>query len=613
MEIQHEILVAVASGTPLLEVMSLLCVRAQEIAPKAICSILRIDSAGRLRPLAAPSLPDSYSALIDGLPIGPEVGSCGTAAYLGEAVEVTDIKTDSRWGPYKDAPLALGLKACWSSPIKSHDARVVGTFAFYFRTSRRPTRLEQRIVARCTHLCALAIEHATAQNRVRRLAFTDPLTGLGNRASVAEQFPAVIERAWAAGKQVALYYVDLDGFRAVNDIRGHKVADRLLACVGHAIRSVSDGAELVARLGGDEFLIVESHSDAGEFDVKARALSEALCARFVLGPDIEVKIGASIGIASFPRDGTDLDALMGFADTALRSVKSSGRSGYAFYAARMDAEERAQRAFERDILSAVAARQLSVVFQPQADTRTCAVRGFEALLRWNHPEHGNVSPGKFIPAAEACGAIVEIGAFVLREALSQAAKWPKHLRVAVNVSPAQIVQENFAQFVEDALAESGVEPSRLEIEVTESLFIFEPDMAMKTLEQLSALGVSVAMDDFGTGYSSLSTLRAFPFDRIKIDRSFVFDMVGNKKSAAIVNAIMGLGRAMGRPVVAEGVETREQLELLRELGCDEVQGYLIGKPQAIETYADITEQRRPRRKARKQSTKAQQQPRAASA
>lgn len=588
-DIQHEILVAVASGEPLADVMALLCRRAEEVAPNAICSILRVDSEGRLRPLAAPSLPDAYSDTIDGVAIGPMVGSCGSAAYFGEPVEVVNIRTDPRWANFKEFALALGLKACWSSPIKSHDTRVVGTFAFYFRRTRAASRLEKRIVDRCAHLCALAIEHWETQGRIRHLAFTDSMTGLGNRALLAEEFPRVLKRAGDLGKEVAIFYVDLNGFRSINAARGHKVGDQLLRAVAERIRKACVEADLAARLGADEFLIVKTEEHGGsEFDALAAALSTALSERYSIDAATELKVGASIGIARFPHDGEDLDALMGQADTALAQVKSSGRPGYAFYTAKLDAERRARRAFERDVSVAAVAGQLSLVFQPQADAHTGTIRGFEALLRWNHPIHGYIPPAKFIPAAEACGAIEDIGAFVLRKALALAAGWPSHLRVAVNVSPAQIVHADFAQLVEDALAESGVDASRLEIEVTESLFIYDASTALETLKRLKALGVSVAMDDFGTGYSSLSTLRSFPFDRIKIDRSFIGDMVSNKDAAAIVNSIMSLGRAIGRLVIAEGVETSAQLELLRLQGCNEVQGYLIGKPLPIELYANVT-------------------------
>lgn len=581
-DIQHEVLVAVASGRPLTEVMTLVCARAEAIAPTAICSIIRVDGEGRLRPLAAPSLPESYSSGIDGQPIGPMAGSCGSAAYYGVPVEVTNVRTDPRWADYRGAALKLGLKACWSTPIKAHDGRVVGTFAFYFPTARKPTKLEKRIVDHCAHLCALAIEHWDAQARIHHLAYTDALTGLGNRALLAERMPKILARAARIGKSVAVLYADLDGFRATNDLQGHKAGDLLLRRVAERIREIAGEADLIARLGSDEFLIVKTEGKTcGEFEELAEALSRHLYGRYTLEADVEVKASASIGVACYPRDGDDIDGLMAHADTALCRVKRDKRSGYAFYAREMDAERHARRAFERDVSLAAEAGQLSVVYQPQADAETLAVTGFEALLRWKHPIHGFVSPQKFIPAAEACGAIKEIGAFVLREALAQAALWPDHLRVAVNASPAQIVDADFAALVEDALQESGVAATRLEIEVTESLFIYDASAATRTLERLKALGVSVSIDDFGTGYSSLSTLRSFPFDRIKIDRSFVVDMTTNADAAAIVNSILGLGRALGRPVVAEGVETESQLAMLRKLACSEVQGYLIGKPQPI--------------------------------
>jgi diguanylate cyclase (GGDEF)-like protein len=604
-DVQHETLVAVASGMPLPDVMSLLCTRAEQIAPKAVCSIIRVDSSGRLRPLAAPSLPEAFSQSIDGVAIGPMVGSCGSAAYLGEVVEVTSIRTDPRWAPFKEAALSIGFRACWSSPIKSHDNRVIGTFAFYFREARRANRTEKLIVERCEHLCALAIEHWAANARVRRLAYADPLTGLGNRALLAEKVPAILDRASAAGKHVAVFFIDIDGFSIVNGTRGNQTGDWLLCQIAERLRGFSEGVDLVARLGGDEFLIVQTERDgAAGFEATARQLEKALSDRYVEQTGAKLRVAASIGVACFPRDGTTLDSLMTQANTALRGLRGAGRSGYAFYTVSLDAEKRAQRLLEQDIAGAVAAQQLLIVFQPQADAQSCAIKGFEALLRWNHPVHGPVSPDKFIPAAEASGAIHEVGAFVLREALAIAAKWPKHLHVAVNVSPAQIVHADFAQLVENVLAETGVEASRLEIEVTESLFIRDPKGALATLERVKALGVSVAIDDFGTGYSSLSTLRAFPFDRIKIDRSFVFDMVSNQDAAAIVNSIMGLGRALGRPVVAEGVETTAQLELLRLQGCDAVQGYLIGKPLPIEAYVHVTgatPRAAPRRRTRKKT------------
>lgn len=587
-DIQHEVLVAVASGQPLSEVMSLLCVRAEDIAPNAICSILRIDHEGRLRPIAAPSLPEAYSRGIEGIEIGPMVGSCGSAAFFGEPIEVTNIRSDPRWADYRDPALKLGLKACWSSPIKSADGRVVGTFAFYFPTARKSTKLERRIVEHCAHLCSIAIGHWEAQARIHHLAYTDTLTGLGNRALLAEDFSKVVARAAKAGKKVAVLYADLDGFRATNDLQGHKAGDQLLCRVAERIRSVARGADIVARLGGDEFLIVQAEKgNRDEFVDLAEALSRALYGRYTLDSGTEIRASASIGVSCFPEDGSELEELMAHADTALCRVKGNRRSGFAFYTREMDAERLARRSFERDVSLAAEAGQLSVVYQPQASVKTCDITGFEALLRWKHPIHGYVSPQKFIPAAEACGAIKEIGAFVLREALTEAARWTRPLRIAVNASPAQIVHADFAKLVEETLEATNVAATRLEIEVTESLFIYDSDAALRTLERIKALGVSVSIDDFGTGYSSLSTLRSFPFDRIKIDRSFVVDMVANADGAAIVNSILGLGKSLGRPVVAEGVETELQRKMLEGWGCDEMQGYLIGKPLPIAKYGHI--------------------------
>ena len=449
--------------------------------------------------------------------------------------------------------------------------------------------MERQIVERCAHLCAIAIEHWATQGRMRRLAYRDALTGLANRALLVEEFPKILERAEVAKKEVTLYCVDINGFRVINATRGHQVSDDLLRGVAARIRETCSGADLVARLGADEFMIVSpTETSDAQRAAFASAVEKALLKPFRLAADAVVKISTAIGISRFPVDGGDLDTLLAKADAAVAQIKSTKKVGHAFYTAKIDAETRARRAFERDISVAAVAGQLSLVFQPQADASTCTVRGFEALLRWNHPIHGYVCPTKFIPAAEACGAIGDIGAFVLLRALEEAAKWPNDLRIAVNVSPAQIVNADFAHLMENALMGSGVSPSRLEIEVTESLFIYDPETALQTLKKLKALGVSVAMDDFGTGYSSLSTLRSFPFDRIKIDRSFIEDMVSNKDAAAIVDTIMGLGRALGRRIVAEGVETEEQLVKLRQQGCNEVQGYLIGKPLPIEAYASVT-------------------------
>ncbi len=343
------------------------------------------------------------------------------------------------------------------------------------------------------------------------------------------------------------------------------------------------------RLGGDEFLVVAGALDErGAFEALAEKLVAGVNGRYQLDQGLDAAIGVSIGVACFPEDGRDLDTLIAHADTALYRVKNGGRRGYAFFDSAMEREQRERRALERDVSLALEAGQLSLVYQPLADMRFGTIEGFEALMRWHHPQRGFVSPAEFIPAAESCGAIGDMGAFALRAACREASTWPAPLRIGVNVSPAQIVLADFAGLVEEILTETGLDPRRLEIEVTESLFIRDAHTALQTLQRLHSIGVSVAIDDFGTGFSSLGTLRSFPFDRIKIDRSFVNTMALDADDAAIVNSVLGLGRAMALLVVAEGVETHEQLQLLRQLGCHHVQGYLIGKPLPIGAYTHVT-------------------------
>lgn len=399
---------------------------------------------------------------------------------------------------------------------------------------------------------------------------------------------AFLKDADRSGCDVGLFYVDLDGFKAINDLFGNTVGDDLLRQIASRLQDICSEGDMILRIGGDEFLVITT-SAAGNaaFDELAQKITCHLRNWYAMTNGTGAAVAASVGIAVFPRDGRDVDMLMARADMAVRMVKALGGSQHKFFDAAMESDKRERLEIERDLMAAIGSGQFSVVYQPQADVATGAIVGFEALLRWRHPLKGPISPALFIPAAENCGAIGTLGAFALTTACREAASWELPLKIAVNVSPAQIVNGNFAQLVETTLAETGLHPSRLEVEVTESLFIRDSDAAMATLQHLKALGVSVAIDDFGTGYSSLSTLRSFPFDRLKIDRSFVFDMVANRDASAIVNSVLGLGRAMGLPVVAEGVETKEQFELLRLLGCTDVQGYLIGRPNVIQAYANL--------------------------
>ena len=428
-----------------------------------------------------------------------------------------------------------------------------------------------------------------AVERIYRLAHHDALTGLPNRTLLQERMAEAIGRARRGDGTLAVLCLDLDGFKAVNDLHGHSAGDRLLQEVAARLQANLRETDTAARLGGDEFVIVqEGPAQPAASRALADRLMESLSAPYVVGADgTEAAITTSIGVALCPADGHDPETLLRNADTALYRAKWAGKNRMALFQPEMDLELRERRALEQDLQHAIALRQFALAWQPLARTGgQNEVTGFEVLLRWNHPERGLVPPDLFIPVAEACGVICAIGAWVLQEACREATTWPEPLKVAVNVSPIQVQQgEAFALMVEDALDRSGLDPCRLVLEVTEGVLIREPEQVLAALCRLKARGVAVALDDFGTGYSSLATLRAFPFDKIKIDRSFTFGVTDNGQDAAIVRAVLGLARGLGVPVVAEGVETEAQLLALQRDGCEEVQGWLIGRPAPIDTFA----------------------------
>ncbi|AFL51301.1 diguanylate cyclase (GGDEF)-like protein [Sinorhizobium fredii] len=423
-------------------------------------------------------------------------------------------------------------------------------------------------------------EHRNAERQIAHLALHDPLTGLPNRAALMHKLDGLLEQHGAQGSDFAVLCLDLDRFKEVNDLFGHNVGDLVLCTAARRLCAVADSA-FVARLGGDEFIVL-AEADASS----AAQLAERVVA--ALGEDAEIegtriRLGTSLGVALFPADGDSASILVGNADAALYRAKADGRGAARFFEPQMDRWLREQRAMQRDLHEAISKQQLSIVYQPQANIGGDIV-GFEALLRWNHPTRGNVPPTVFIPIAEESSLMIEIGEWVLREACREAASWGRKLRVAVNLSPLQFKHGDLSVLIQSVLAETGLEPSRLELEITESVLIDDFDRTISTLGRLKAFGVRIAIDDFGTGYSSLSYLQAFPFDKIKIDQSFVRN-IGRSQSAAIIRAVIGLGRGLNLPIIAEGVESADQLTFLTREDCDQVQGYLVGRPRPISDYA----------------------------
>jgi diguanylate cyclase (GGDEF)-like protein/PAS domain S-box-containing protein len=429
-------------------------------------------------------------------------------------------------------------------------------------------------------------ERTRAEQRIARMAHYDSLTDLPNRATFNEAMEAAIGNAAKNGERFAVLSLDLDGFKDANDTYGHAIGDALLREVSRRLKTAADGAFL-ARIGGDEFSLIVTgrHQPAMAVHVAERLLG-ALEDEISI-EDRRISIGATIGGAVYPRDGADIQTLMINADIALYRAKAAVRGMLLFFESGMGDELHERRALQADLRMAVERGELSLHYQPQKTVAGETV-GFEALLRWRCPKRGLVSPATFIPIAEESGLIVSIDHWVLREACREAASWLEPLTVAVNISPMQFRTADFPAFIHTLLIESGLAPSRLELEITEGVLIDDLSRAISTLSRLKALGVRVALDDFGTGYSSLSYLHAFSFDKIKIDRSFVGDIESNRHSMAIVRAVIDLGHSLNIPILAEGVETPEQHTILLRTGCDEVQGYLTGRPLPIEAYADLT-------------------------
>ena len=722
---ERSVLRLITRNTPLPDLLDEVCRRAEALLGEgATCSILLLDPDGvHARSCGAPSLPAAYTAALDGLAIGPQVGSCGTAMYLRRLVVVEDIETDPLWADYKHLALPLGLRACWSIPFENDEGRVLGTFGVYYRTPRRPSAEEETVlrdigrsvglavhqdamaqrlaqseehhrlvvdhlnegivvqsrsgvvlacnpsamrmlhaqadligrdiftvVVRAFHEDGTPIAHADrptvrvlatgkallglttglelsggevlwitqnvvpirkpgerapssvlisftdigpvreAQQQLKYLATRDSLTGLYNRAYLAERMRDLFEASPLSAEpvRVAVLFVDLDGFKKVNDTAGHDAGDALLCSVARRLASCVAEDDTLARVGGDEFVIVVSgYEDTADLIALARQILDTIAAPFAVA-DNEYYLGASIGISLFPEDGHDVPTLMRNADSAMYSAKQRGRNNFQFFTAELNKHLQRRFAVEQLLRRALAAGELSLVYQPIVDSRRGRTVGAEALLRWYNGELGDVSPGEFIPVAEDTGLIVAIGDWVLEHACEQLAEWRRTLApdlvMAVNLSPRQF-NDGLVERIARCLAHWGLAPDALELEITERLLMSDSETVLPMLRALSSIGVRISVDDFGTGYSSLSYLKRFPLHNLKIDRSFVAGLPDHRDSIAITQAVVAMAHSLGMNVTAEGVETAAQAAFLSSIECDKQQGYLFSRPVAASAYA----------------------------
>ncbi|MEH2520568.1 diguanylate cyclase (GGDEF)-like protein [Bradyrhizobium sp. AZCC 1610] len=420
-------------------------------------------------------------------------------------------------------------------------------------------------------------EQRQSEVKIEYMAHHDALTDLANRVLLNDRLELALSRV-QHGEMVAVHHLDLDQFKAVNDTFGHPCGDKLLRIVAERLRSLVGEADTIARMGGDEFVIVQATiADPADATALAQVVIDALSEPYDIDGQQAV-IGVSIGISVGPGDGSTPDKLLRNADLALYRAKSDGRGTFRFFEPAMDLQMQTRRVMEQDLRKALPAGEFELHYQPVVNLASKEISGFEALIRWNHPSKGMISPADFIPLAEEIGFIVPLGEWVVRQACATAAQWPDNLHVAVNISAIQFRSPGLMQVIVSALAASGLAPTRLEIEITESVLLHNKEATLAVLHQLRELGIRIAMDDFGTGYSSLTYLQSFPFDKIKIDRSFVKNITEDSSSLTIVRAVAALANGMGMTATAEGVETAEQLHSIASEGCTEMQGFLFSRP-----------------------------------
>jgi diguanylate cyclase (GGDEF)-like protein/PAS domain S-box-containing protein len=582
------ILEQVAQNRPLPDILSRISIMLEKQIPGSRSSVLLLKD-GRHWTGAAPHLPQSYCDQLHGLPIGPAAGSCGTAMFRRETVIVEDIVTDLLWDGYRELALPHGLRACWSMPIPSNRGDVLGSFALYRDHPSRPSARDLEFMSMATRLAAVAMEHRLLTDQLEHQAHHDALTGLPNRLLFQDRLNQILAQAGRKKQQVAVLYMDLDRFKSINDLLGHSSGDALLCQAASRLQACIRSTDTLARLGGDEFTVVltELSNPQDAIHVAAK-LIEAMRAPFHVDQH-ELFVTLSLGISVYPEDGLDSSTLMANADAAMYRAKETGRDNFQWFAAEMNTVAKERMSMDGQLRHALRLGQLSLHYQPQCSADG-EIQGFEALMRWQHPILGMVSPARFIPLAEASGMIVALGEWALRTACAQTVAWHKaghpNLRVAVTVSAVQFKRADWVDTVRVVLHDTQLAPGALELEITESLLLHNLSEASANLFELRDLGVGIAIDDFGTGYSSLSYLHKLPVTTLKIDQAFVHEIghqsLPGQEEAPIIRTIIALARNLGMGVVAEGVETNAQRDLLLSLGCESLQGYLLHRPMPVE-------------------------------
>jgi diguanylate cyclase (GGDEF)-like protein len=587
---QYSILEMIAAHAPLEQILRQLAYWVEAQGYVGLASILLLDDAGEaIEQYFAPSLPDDYSSALIGVNIGPKAGSCGTAMYLNQSIEVTDIDTDPLWAEYRELASGFGLKACWSTPVTTQSNQVLGSFAIYYREQQGPSDKQKALVATAVHLAGIAMDRARAETRIQHMAHHDVLTGLPNRALLQDRIASAIESARRRQSRMAVLMIDLDRFKHVNDSLGHQIGDMLLVEVAERLKRCVRASDTIARLGGDEFVITlpDVGFDMTASTVAVKVMHELETPFFVRNQSLE--LGASIGISLYPEDGNSAQDLLRTADTAMYSAKKSGRGQYCYFTHELNQAAHEYIVLLSQLQQAIRNDEFELFYQPLYRLSDNRLIGAEALLRWNHPQRGILSPGQFMYLLEEHGLMVVVGDWVLQTACDQAAIWCQQglpCRISVNLAADQFYRGNLLHSVKTALESSGLLPKYLLLEFTETVLLSHSDSIIAIMHQLKRLGIQLSLDDFGTGYSSLSYLHRFPVDQLKIDQSFINDIQQHSSALNIVTSIIQLASNLGIQSVAEGLETREQQITVTHLNCDFGQGFFLGRPMPATAFGE---------------------------
>lgn len=576
-ELQYKAFHAIAKDAPVPDIMTLLCQEAKTIIPNIVPGIYQFTAEQTLLPLSGPEIPETYHAAIHSFLRHAATGAKNNLVQMQE-VPFSVLKTMPTWQTEAPEWITSGLQSCWVHPILSGEKHMMGALIFYCRYQLPPDTFHQHFLTLIPAICALVLERAASRTRIQQLAYYDALTGLANRSLLKIQAAAAIEKARQHNTSIAVLFIDLDRFKQVNDALGHHAGDVLLKTIANRLRQAAADHDIVCRLSGDEFVMVFTNCDKSSIVETISRLQHDLTQECQI-TGVPVIPSASLGVSMYPENGQDIDTLIQHADMAMYLAKKNLRGSFGFFSEEMNTQAQEKRAIENALRQALSNDEIDIVYQPQVNFKHQTLYGVEALARWNHPQWGNIPPDQFIAIAEECGLIHEFTSWLLNSTYRQIAEWRKQQVavpcVAINLSGANFHEPGLSQQIINLLGQYQLSANDIVLEITETVFMDSHTDTNHNIAALHAHGIRLCIDDFGTGYSSLSYLRKLPVSILKLDKSFIQDIVADATITPMIDGIMRIGEGLHLTILAEGVENQHQYDVLAQRGCDVGQGYLF--------------------------------------